>query len=114
MDHETASVHLAETMQHLCRYWESRRQPEGAKKGRRPFTIAISREAGTQGTAIATEAGDFWVGPFTIMNFSNPSPRTWACGQIFLRAWMSETEVGSWRRRKGFFRRPQRAIGVYW
>ena len=56
MDHESTPERLAGTLQHLSRHWESRRRPGGAS-GRRALTIAVSREAGTQGTAIAREAG---------------------------------------------------------
>jgi hypothetical protein len=62
MDRESASEHLAETLQHLCRHWESRRGAVAAQGGqtllRHAFTIALSREAGTQGSSIAREVGN--------------------------------------------------------
>ncbi len=57
MDHERAPEHVAETLQSLCRHWESRRKNVGAPGEPRPFTIAVSRETGTQDTAIAKEVG---------------------------------------------------------
>jgi cytidylate kinase len=52
---------LAKTLEHLCRHWEWQRaaaskevEPRSAP---RPIAIAISREAGTLGTAVARETG---------------------------------------------------------
>ena len=61
MGHATVSEHLAEPMKHLYRHWESQRKAVSARGERtllpHSFTIVISREAGTQGTAISQEVG---------------------------------------------------------
>jgi len=54
-------VNLAQTLTHLSRYWESHRtaavNQEDLEKPQ-PFTIALSREAGTGGTSIGRELGN--------------------------------------------------------
>ena len=61
METGNPTKHLAGTLQHLCRHWESRRKAGAEQGGQIPlhaaYTITISREAGTQGTAIAKEVG---------------------------------------------------------
>ena len=58
MLNEGISGHFADTLQHLFGHWESQRKeaaiPGGHTDG---FTITVSREAGTQGTAVAKELG---------------------------------------------------------
>jgi cytidylate kinase len=55
------SDHLAETLKHLCHYWETREAALGNRSKAptlaQPFSIALSREAGTRGTSIAQEVG---------------------------------------------------------
>jgi cytidylate kinase len=58
MESEPLTGHLAETLEQLARHWESRRSitaqdPSGGTS--RAFSIALSRQAGTQGTLIARE-----------------------------------------------------------
>ena len=52
---------LAQSMEHIYRHWELRRSAMGNEEKPRstphPFTIALSREAGTRGTSIARETG---------------------------------------------------------
>jgi len=61
VNHASASEHLAEPMKHLYRHWESRRKAVAAQGEQtllpHTFTIVVSREAGTQGTAISQEVG---------------------------------------------------------
>jgi cytidylate kinase len=62
MNHESNLERLGTTMEHLCRHWASRRKEAAARGGILPrtahaFTIALSREAGTSGTAVAQEVG---------------------------------------------------------
>jgi cytidylate kinase len=62
MDHYSSPDQWAQTLEHLGRHWEEKRraaarQREGVSAGPEAFTIALSREAGTQGTAIAHEVG---------------------------------------------------------
>jgi cytidylate kinase len=62
MDHEYTPQHLATTLDHLTRYWGARRRQQAAGAGQtqplpHPFTVAISREAGTTGTLLAREVG---------------------------------------------------------
>ena len=61
MDHHISQDRLAETLEHLCRHWEEKHR-EAANQSdsfplSRPLTIALSRQAGTQGTAIGHEVG---------------------------------------------------------
>ena len=66
MDHERRSVHsqekaLSQLVDRACRHWEARRQAAARRHSSRPhsagFTVALSREVGTQGTLIAHEVG---------------------------------------------------------
>lgn len=60
MEHPIPRSHMSETLEHLCRHWEEKRK--AAEKVAQlpttpPLTIALAREAGTQGTAIGREVG---------------------------------------------------------
>src|SRR6478672_12694127 len=60
MDRDHSSDCIATTLQNLCRHWAERQvAPEGpcAAANPYPFTIALSREAGTQGAAVGREVG---------------------------------------------------------
>jgi cytidylate kinase len=67
MNHDSSSGHAhartaADLVERACRHWEARRQATGARAEQLPptppaFTIALSREAGTQGTLVAQEVG---------------------------------------------------------
>jgi cytidylate kinase len=61
MDYELATDRLAERMQHLCRHWEQKRRIAAQQSTLSPqphaLAIALSREAGTQGTCVAREVG---------------------------------------------------------
>src|SRR5262245_4303234 len=61
MEHQNSQERLAETMDHLCRYWgetgRAARQSHSVPPAQ-PVTITLSREAGTQGTATAHEVGE--------------------------------------------------------
>jgi cytidylate kinase len=62
MIRENATVHLAETLEQLGHHWESRRRATAAlldlkMSAPKAFTIALEREAGTNGTAVAREVG---------------------------------------------------------
>ncbi len=54
-----AEQNLAPTPEQLARHWETRRQAAQESGSRSPpaFTIALSREAGAQGTVVAREIG---------------------------------------------------------
>jgi cytidylate kinase len=57
MNHE-----VSELVEKACRHWEAQRRAAAAKRDLSPrfsraLTIAISREAGTQGTSVAEEVG---------------------------------------------------------
>src|ERR1051325_6693667 len=59
---EDRSQYLADSLQHVYRHWESRHQAATGQSIPSPpshpaFTIAISRQAGTQGTLISKEIG---------------------------------------------------------
>jgi cytidylate kinase len=59
----TTPEHVTETLHHLYSHWESRRKAADAqRRASLPpgelFTIALAREAGTQGTLIAREVGN--------------------------------------------------------
>src|SRR5262249_41889981 len=47
--------HLGPTLAHLSSQWS--RHGVAGQKGAGPFTIALSRQAGTEGTAVAQEVG---------------------------------------------------------
>jgi cytidylate kinase len=54
--------HLGTTMKDLCRHWESQSRAAAGRRDLSPgtahaFTIALAREAGTLGTALAQEVG---------------------------------------------------------
>src|SRR5579872_1895390 len=62
MDHDSSSSHRDVTLEYLQRHWEKQRKALGAEMGLATaptpaFTVALSREAGTQGTAVARELG---------------------------------------------------------
>jgi cytidylate kinase len=67
MNHENYPEHShahtrSQLVEKVCRHWETRRQAAAAHADRssppaRPFSIALEREAGTQGTLIAHEVG---------------------------------------------------------
>ncbi len=61
MEHEYSPHRVAETIQHLSRFWEEKRKADAGRSGElltsRAWTIALSREAGTQGAAIGHEVG---------------------------------------------------------
>jgi cytidylate kinase len=61
MDHEHSPDPVAETLEHLSRHWEERRKAVASRSDIPPephaLTIALSREAGTQGTAVGHEVG---------------------------------------------------------
>src|SRR5262249_4367975 len=62
MNYKNTVKHLGETLEHLGRHWESRRRAAAAGSDLAPrtahaFTIALAREAGTRGTAVAQEVG---------------------------------------------------------
>jgi cytidylate kinase len=62
MHPESRPAYLAENLEHLFHHWESQRKSaevveSKSPKPRRPFTIAISGEAGTQSSLVAREAG---------------------------------------------------------
>jgi cytidylate kinase len=57
MDHRNEGKRFADTLEHLCQHWESQRTAVGVPGKRDAFTIAVSREAGTRGAAIAKEVG---------------------------------------------------------
>jgi cytidylate kinase len=54
-----ATDHLAETLEHIDRHWEEKRKAATNRlsPASRLLTIALSREAGTQGTPVALEVG---------------------------------------------------------
>jgi cytidylate kinase len=58
MDQASREQRLAEILTHLSQHWETRGKtaPED-RSPPDPFTIALSRQAGTQGTAVARELG---------------------------------------------------------
>src|SRR5438309_76672 len=62
MDQELSPDRVAETLQHLCRHWEEKRQVASSGShlnslAPHALTIALSREAETQGTAVGQEVG---------------------------------------------------------
>ena len=67
MNQESSSAHshgssLSQLVEQACRHWETRQQPGAVQRdisarASRPFTIALSREVGTQGTSVAKEVG---------------------------------------------------------
>jgi cytidylate kinase len=62
MDHEFAPKRVAETLQHLYRHWEQKRKAAASRSDEalpsaRALTIALSRETGTEATAIGREIG---------------------------------------------------------
>jgi cytidylate kinase len=62
MDHDIAPDRMAETLRNLCRYWEEKRRATAHQAGvtavvPQALTITLSRQAGTQGTAIGHEVG---------------------------------------------------------
>jgi hypothetical protein len=66
MNHENLSSHshessMSQLVEKAGRHWEVRRhaavQPDVTARTPHPFAIALSREAGTQGTAVAHEVG---------------------------------------------------------
>jgi cytidylate kinase len=66
MKHDNFSAHthgssLSRLVERACRHWEARRQAAAARdmppRLSHPFTIALSREAGTPGTSVARELG---------------------------------------------------------
>ena len=58
MDQASKERRLAALLEHICRQWETRRQAaQDGQSPSRPFTIALSRESGTQGTTVAQELG---------------------------------------------------------
>jgi cytidylate kinase len=62
MEYQNALKDLGGTLQHLCRHWESRCKavtPQGEQSLLpHAFTIAVSREAGTEGSSIAQDVGE--------------------------------------------------------
>jgi hypothetical protein len=58
------SPQSVQTLAHLYRHWEERRQLETTRAGQAvPTTVALSREAGTNGPAVAEEIGRLLVWP---------------------------------------------------
>ena len=58
MNQGNSTQHLADEMEHLCRYWNFQRQTAGSPSGdHHAFSIAISREAGARGSLIGQEVG---------------------------------------------------------
>jgi cytidylate kinase len=62
MDRELSPDRVAKTLEHLCRHWEEKREAAASRSDLiRPaphaLTIALSREAGAQGTAVGQEVG---------------------------------------------------------
>jgi cytidylate kinase len=62
MDHEVSPSRAAETLQHEWRHWEAMRKNTASRPNVGPprhhaLTIALSREAGTQETAVGQEVG---------------------------------------------------------
>ncbi len=59
MDLASTDLSFAETLDHLARHWATRRHAAQQSGSRSPhaFTIALSREAGAQGTLVAREVG---------------------------------------------------------
>jgi cytidylate kinase len=62
MDHSSSSERLVEALGRVLQHWETRPKAEagrlgGSRRSSRPFTIALSREAGARGTATAREVG---------------------------------------------------------
>jgi hypothetical protein len=63
MNHVKTSAHsISQLVEKSCRRWEAERQAAAVRRNLgpptpRPFTVALAREAGTQGTAVAQEVG---------------------------------------------------------
>jgi hypothetical protein len=58
MNQGNSTRHLADELEHLCRYWIFQRQTAGSPSGdHHAFSIAISREAGARGSLIGQEVG---------------------------------------------------------
>jgi cytidylate kinase len=60
MDYQGSPDRVAPTLQTVFRHWEERRKAEVSRAdqlGGRSLTIALAREAGTQGTDVAREVG---------------------------------------------------------
>jgi cytidylate kinase len=62
MDQELSPNRVAATLQHLCCHWEEKRRaaasrPDLIPPAPRALTIALSREAGANGTAVGQEVG---------------------------------------------------------
>ena len=67
MNHDSSSApsqerSLSELVEKACRRWQAQQQPGAAQRelssrASAPFTIALSREVGTQGTSVAREVG---------------------------------------------------------
>jgi cytidylate kinase len=67
LNHESSAMYshehsLSQLVEEARRHWEARRQPGAAQRDissqvSRAFTIALSREVGTQGTSVAKEVG---------------------------------------------------------
>jgi cytidylate kinase len=63
MNHKNRLKQRRTALDQLCRHWESRRRVAAARADLSPgtahaFSIALAREAGTQGTAVAQEVGN--------------------------------------------------------
>jgi len=61
MDHQIPQDRLADTLEHICRHWGEKRRAAASHSDSlpppHPLTIALSREAGTQGTDVGHEVG---------------------------------------------------------
>jgi cytidylate kinase len=58
MHHQHSPAQVAVTLEHLYRHWEEKRKAEERLPSRAShFTIALSREVGTPGTAVGHEVG---------------------------------------------------------
>ncbi len=59
MNHAMSLDRAAETLEQLCQLWKEKREAAANRPGPppRPFTIALSRQAGTQGVSVAKETG---------------------------------------------------------
>jgi hypothetical protein len=59
----SSPIHLTEALLQANQHWQARHQAEqadahSARQSAAPFTIALSREAGTYGAAMAREVGN--------------------------------------------------------
>jgi cytidylate kinase len=60
MLHEQIPHHVGQTLGHLCQHWAEEHKRTVSQSDRplpKRFTVALSREAGTQGTAVGQEVG---------------------------------------------------------